>query len=388
MPSALNFVVDPALGMNTRLTGMAAHDEDPRCTQSASSALWDASSATLPSTPAVLRPALSSVTRRTLKSAFERDRSINFCRLRTRLKSPPASPRRSVAVTAVRRPRPDPSRCHTSRDSGRGRRPPVRSPRAVPSEKRSGLQQPWRPTCPSVRSGADQQFFADSPDPRGHPFGSGHQARYPAGSFTTFGRRGPKPRSWCSRRLSARRHWLVGSSCPAEELSLPHGQPTSRPVDRLDPDGVSTFHTHEQRPGWVPSRPRGRRCPPRPPPNRRPPPAVSQRHGPCTPVLLAPTGAQRNEASSRVHCCSPVRSSPSPVVPGCNRDPWASPRGFAPRRYQRRTPGWGQAMGTGPGLRGRHSHPSALLPASPLATSDFVSHFGGVVRVGVIPISG
>ena len=27
-----------------------------------------------------------------------------------------------------------------------------------------------------------------------------------------------------------------------------------------DPNGVSTFRTHEIRPGWVPSVPRGRRC--------------------------------------------------------------------------------------------------------------------------------
>jgi hypothetical protein len=35
----------------------------------------------LPSTPAVKRPALSSVTRRTASSVFDRDRSINFCRI-------------------------------------------------------------------------------------------------------------------------------------------------------------------------------------------------------------------------------------------------------------------------------------------------------------------
>src|SRR5664280_2851742 len=29
-----------------------------------------------------------------------------------------------------------------------------------------------------------------------------------------------------------------------------------------DPDGVTTFHTHKQRPGWVPPIPRGQRCSP------------------------------------------------------------------------------------------------------------------------------
>jgi hypothetical protein len=45
-------------------------------------------STTSPSTPAVRRPALRSVTRRTLISVFARDRSINFCRLRTFFRSP------------------------------------------------------------------------------------------------------------------------------------------------------------------------------------------------------------------------------------------------------------------------------------------------------------
>ena len=45
-------------------------------------------STTSPSTPAVKRPALRSVTRRTLKSVFARERSINFCRLRTLFRSP------------------------------------------------------------------------------------------------------------------------------------------------------------------------------------------------------------------------------------------------------------------------------------------------------------
>ena len=45
-------------------------------------------SSTSPSTPAVRRPALRSVTRRTLTSVFERDRSINFCDRRTLWRSP------------------------------------------------------------------------------------------------------------------------------------------------------------------------------------------------------------------------------------------------------------------------------------------------------------
>jgi len=50
--------------------------------------LVGAISTTWPSMPAVLRPALTSVTRRTATSVFARERSINFCKLRTRLRSP------------------------------------------------------------------------------------------------------------------------------------------------------------------------------------------------------------------------------------------------------------------------------------------------------------
>ena len=58
------------------------------CTLSASLALASGVSTTSPSTPAVRRPALRSVTRRTLKSVFARERSINFCSLRTLFRSP------------------------------------------------------------------------------------------------------------------------------------------------------------------------------------------------------------------------------------------------------------------------------------------------------------
>lgn len=50
--------------------------------------------------------------------------------------------------------------------------------------------------------------------------------------------------------------FLVILSRPGVRLS---SRSAYRP--RPDPDGVSTFRTHETRPGWVPSIPRGRRCP-------------------------------------------------------------------------------------------------------------------------------
>src|SRR5215212_1811095 len=74
--------------MYTRLTGMALNGSVVWCTLSASLALASGVSTTSPSTPAVRRPALRSVTRRTLISVLARDRSINFCRLRTFFRSP------------------------------------------------------------------------------------------------------------------------------------------------------------------------------------------------------------------------------------------------------------------------------------------------------------
>lgn len=54
---------------------------------------------------------------------------------------------------------------------------------------------------------------------------------------------------------------------PGSWAFLTVGLPDTRP----DPDGVSTFHTHEPRPGWVPPVSRGRRCSPSRPqvPDRR-----------------------------------------------------------------------------------------------------------------------
>ena len=53
------------------------------CTRSATAVLASEVSATSPSTPAVLRPALRCVTCRTLTSVLARLRSISFCRFLT-----------------------------------------------------------------------------------------------------------------------------------------------------------------------------------------------------------------------------------------------------------------------------------------------------------------
>lgn len=64
-------------------------------------------------------------------------------------------------------------------------------------------------------------------------------------------------------RFRSRRS-LLGHPIPAGELSVPHGRLTAGTRAPPDPDGVTAFRTHELRPGWVPSIPRGRRCSSRP----------------------------------------------------------------------------------------------------------------------------
>ena len=74
--------------MYTRLTGRALNGSVIWCTLSASLALASGVSTTSPSTPAVRRPALRSVTRRTLTSVLVRERSISFCRVADPLQVP------------------------------------------------------------------------------------------------------------------------------------------------------------------------------------------------------------------------------------------------------------------------------------------------------------
>ena len=126
--------------------------------------------------------------------------------------------------------------------------------------------------------------FTGSPDPRGRPFGPGHQAPYPASSRQAAAGRSGKGASW-SCRLSARRHWLLGSSCARWGSA-----PPSRSAYRVpsDPIGVATLPAREIRPGWVPSILRGCGAHTAVTGN----PAVAGRltaAHPCTQVLLPPS---------------------------------------------------------------------------------------------------
>jgi hypothetical protein len=84
IPSGLSFARFDAFGIYTRLTARGCHDGRDWCTRTATAVLASEVSATSPSIPAVLRPALRCVTCLTLTSVLARLRSISFCRFLTR----------------------------------------------------------------------------------------------------------------------------------------------------------------------------------------------------------------------------------------------------------------------------------------------------------------
>jgi hypothetical protein len=122
--------------------------------------------------------------------------------------------------------------------------------------------------------------------------------------------------SWssCSRRGIGR------SSRSAYRIAI--GEP--------DPDGVSTFRTLKQRPGWVPSISRGRRCSPGlatiTSPRLSHLSDASLR--PATTTHLSETLLHETSTKGSNDFTRPVF--PSPVAPGWNGSPWALPRASHP----------------------------------------------------------
>jgi hypothetical protein len=293
----------------------------PCCSQAAISAFSQLASTTRPSTPAVRRPALSSVTRRTLISALLRDRSISFCRLRTLFRSPAFD----AAKIRCRSRRTFSSAWPQSTWSQSGKSPsgPFTSaaPVAVaPALAVIGVQLALRFRRYGVRCPAG------SPDPRQRPFRPGqlplsgqlsgnHWRRSQhlvPGFLLPFGRRPSLPGSSCARR---------GIPPPSRSAYRPRHLP--------DPVGVITFRMHEIRPGWVSSKPRGRWCAPgqQRPPGRHLPPSSGR------PLSLAAASHRRECIMTRRHRgFTHVHPSglPQPVTPGWDGSPWAFPRASHP----------------------------------------------------------
>jgi hypothetical protein len=194
------------------------------------------------------------------------------------------------------------------RDPSTLRRPSVRSP-----PKR-------RPTCPRVLTPHRPRHLAHLT--LSAPFRVGHQAR-----IRPVIRR---PRRWRPTPCLVfgflspfgAPAFASGSSCPAEELASPYGRLTGT---RFDACGrTSTGFPRSARASCD----RGG-CPLYPEDHGAHPAGVGRPAGVCrftaaspwTPLERPIGGASRNEASSRVHWHSPVRSSPSPVAAGWNSRP-------------------------------------------------------------------
>lgn len=250
----------PAFGMNTRRTGIAVQDERRCCTQWASSAFSCGHKAVAPSTPAVLRPVFCSATRRTATRALLRQRSINRCRLWTRLRSPS---RDAVKI-----------RCRSRRTSFSARSQSTWS-------QSSGLSSgPFTATVVpasnmSVGSSATVIVtFTGSPDPRQRPFRPGQQSL--SGRLSDDQQESGQG-VVVSRCLSAAGVRFSGHPFPAGDVGLPHGQPTDHDHYRVGPHRDCHVPHMQDATGLGALSTPGRRCPPGKISLSLPAPAASQR---------------------------------------------------------------------------------------------------------------
>ena len=168
------------------------------------------------------------------------------------------------------------------------------------------------------------------------------------------------------------RHSLPGRPVPARESGFPYGRLAGgAQAAPPDPDGVSTFRTHEIRPGRVSSLPRGRRCSLRPSGCPWSPSAAFQRLAPATPVLPPTRDVRltRHQQGFRV-----IHPSGLPLACGAQseRAPSGFPLSFAPGRYQPRTSGRGRVWNTDPKSRPRHHTEPPIDELT--QTCDLVSH--------------
>jgi hypothetical protein len=249
--------------------------------------------------PAVARPALRCVTRRTLTSVLAWLRSISFCRLRTRLRSP------SCDALKIR--------CRKRRTSSSTVR------HSMPSQSRTSPRGPFATATPTAvavcgasasnlptRAGATNVFTPKAHLPTSAPFRVRAAARIRPVIHDDVDGGADQELPWfpVAFRPPAFASRVILFP-PGTSACLTVGLPDSH---CRDPDGVSTFHTSEIRPGRVPSLPRGRRCPPRPDavPDRRLPLPNGQSLHPAT------TTHRRSHESRGIN----EGSRDSPVRPG------------------------------------------------------------------------
>ena len=155
--------------------------------------------------------------------------------------------------------------------------------------------------------------------------------------------------------------------------------PSSRSAYRTtgsDLDGVSAFRTHELRPGWAPSVPRGRRCSSRTGATTRPAPAASQRPVPPPRKPSHRRGSCLNQASTKGSHVFARPVFPSPVATRMER----AALGLSPELRTPPTRSRTTHVGEGTGHRARTWNYSLnitsvdLQSGSSLVTCDLASH--------------
>ena len=228
------------------------------------------------------------------------------------------------------------------------------------------------PTCPFGSPGPRPRRFKGSPAHVSTLSGPADYRRHPAGSPRSTAWRSGGIADRESRRLSATGIRFLGI---LSRRGIPPLSRSAYRTRRPGPDGVSTFHAHEIRPGRAPSIPRGQRCShdrPVASGRRLPPLPAARPYHPGSRSRLP--GLSNNEASSEgsLAFARPVFPSPG-CSPGRNGGPWASPSSFAPPRAGPvgRTSRRGPISNTDQELRTRHRRP----PIHEFThMRDFVSH--------------
>ena len=212
---------------------------------------------------------------------------------------------------------------------------------------------------------------------RGHRAGVARGSRPVSGQLcgTTAWRRRPSCPGFLSPFLCRRS--LLGHPVPAGEFGPPHGRLIGHaPEGASGPRRSTAFRTHELRPGWVSSKPRGRRCSSRTEGRAQPAPAGSFRGQSFDPALAHPSCGLPFARHQRGFTRFTRPVCPSPVAAGMERPPSGFPRGFTPRRLgadeSRR--GGARPSSTNLELHAQHHIRLILQIGSSLVSCDLASH--------------
>jgi hypothetical protein len=320
--------------MYTRLTAQASHGPERCCTQWASSALPWGSSTTLPSMPAVSRPALTSVTRRTLTSVFAQERSINFCKLRTRLRSPACD---AVKIRCrKRRTSSSTLRQSTAYQSGKSSSGPFTITARSPTEVGSCIVM-----VSNLSFGSGVVVVSSAQAHLARVSTLSGRASALSGQLSKTTDEGVGHRVLVSCGLSAYRRSLLGSSQSRRRVG-PSSRLAYRPRHRAGPRrGYHVPHlraTTGVGASYIP----GTAVLTRPTNGPRPAPAASQRPVPTPRWNIPSSGASDNETSTEVQAIHP---SDLPLACGARmeRAPW----GFYPELRTPPLPAAHVRVGTG-----------------------------------------